>query len=165
MESSGSHGFTLIEIIVTVTLFLVLSSLFMASYSAFNNSQTVKQAASSLIRNLQAVRTNAASGTKPAGCTLPDTLVGYRVDFTGTGYTAQARCLVSGSETGVGPKTAYTLPTGVTFPSVPSSITFYALDRGASRNETISLHGFGTTVKVSVFASGLISDFSPTPTP
>jgi prepilin-type N-terminal cleavage/methylation domain-containing protein len=161
MESSGSHGFTLIEIIVTVALLLVLSGLFMTNYTGFTNAQSVKQAASSFIRNLQAVRTNASSGNKPAGC---DTLVGYIVKFPpldAASYTAQAVC--QGGE--IPDITTYSLPTGVTFSPIPSSITFYALDRGASGDQTISVTGFGMTAKVSVFASGVISDFTPTPGP
>jgi prepilin-type N-terminal cleavage/methylation domain-containing protein len=153
MESSPAHGFTLIEIIVSVALLLVLSGLFMANYSGFNNSQAVKQTASTLVRNLQAVRTKAATGTKPAGC---DTLVGYIVKFPDSStYTAQALC-----QTGaVGGINTYALPTGVTFSPVPSSVTFYALDRGASANETISITGFGLVpTNVSVSVSGVVSE-------
>lgn len=156
MDSSRAHGFTLIEIIVSVTLLLVLSGLFMASYTGFNSSQTVKQSASTLIRNLQAVRTNAASGVKPAGCA---TLVGYNVTFTSDDYTSQARCLVGGVETGVGDETIYELPTGVTFTfGSPVTIKFYPLNRGASSDLTISITGFGTTSVVHVYKSGIVSD-------
>jgi prepilin-type N-terminal cleavage/methylation domain-containing protein len=159
------RGFTLIEIIVSVTLLLLLSGLFMANYNAFNNSQTVKKAASDLIANLQAARTKAASGVKPAGCGAADTLIGYRVSFTGTTYTVRARCLVGATDTGFDAKT-FTLPAGVTFTSpTPGVVTFYALDRGASAALTITLTDLQTTVKVSVFTSGIISDFVPTPTP
>lgn len=151
MQASRTHGFTLIEIIVSVTLLLVLTGLFIANYNGFNSSQTVKQAASTFIRDLQAARTKAASGTKPTGC---DTLVGYTVSFTATTYTDQALCQGGA----VGEIHAYALPTGVTFSPTPNSITFYALDRGASANQTIFLTGFGTTMNVSVFTSGIVSD-------
>ena len=154
------RGFTLIEIIVSVTILLLLSGLFIANYTGFNSSQTVRQAASDVIANLLAVRTMASAGIKPAGC---DTLVGYTVKFPDPAtYTAQALCQV-----GEIPEiTTYTLPTGVKFPSpLPASITFYALNRGASADQTISIMGAGTTMKVSVFASGVVSDYIPTPTP
>lgn len=154
MESPRAHGFTLIEIIVSVTLLLVLSGLFMASYTGFNSSQTVKQAASSLIGNLQAVRTKASSGVKPAGC---DTLVGYAVEFTADAYTASAVCQ-DGDEY---PPVTYTLPSNVTFSPIPDSVTFYALNRGASADQTITITRAGTTMKmkVSVFTSGVVSDY------
>ena len=159
MQSPRAHGFTLIEIIVTVTLLLVLSGLFMASYTGFNSSQTVKQAASDLISNLQAVRTSASAGVKPVGCV---TLVGYIVNFpTDTTYTTQALCLAGA----VGEIRTYTLPRGVTFSPTPQPVTFYALNRGASADQTITITGAGTTMKVSVFTSGVVSDYIPTPTP
>lgn len=158
MESSSrARGFTLIEIVVSVTLLLLLSGLFIANYNAFNSSQTVRQTAATLIRNLQAVRTKAAFGTKPTDC---DTLVGYTVKFPDLAtYTAQAVCQVGE----IPEVTTYTLPTGVTFSPTPGSITFYALGRGASANQTISIVGNGVTSKVSVFESGVVSDFVPTP--
>jgi prepilin-type N-terminal cleavage/methylation domain-containing protein len=145
-------GFTLIEIIVSVTILLVLSGLFIANYNGFNNSQTVRQASLDLISNLQAARTSAAAGVKPSGC---DTLVGYIVNFpTGTTYTAQALCLVGA----VGEKNTYSLPAGVTFSPIPDPITFYALNGGASADQTISLIGNGVTMDVSVFTSGVVSE-------
>jgi prepilin-type N-terminal cleavage/methylation domain-containing protein len=164
-KSMKRNGFTLIEIIVSVTLLLLLSGLFVANYTGFNNPQTVSQSVSDVIMNLQAARTKAVSGVKPALCVTLDTLVGYRVDFTATGstYTVQARCLVSGSEQGVGEIMTYTLPSGVKFSPIPFSMTFYALDRGASADQTISIVGNGVTKKVSVFKSGVISNFIATP--
>ncbi len=145
------RGFTLIEIIVSVALLLLMSGLFIANYTGFNSSQTVKQAASTLIRNLQHIRTKAASGAKPAGC---DTLIGYIVKFPNTAtYTAQAVCQVGE----MNEITTYSLPAGVMFFSAPDAITFYALDRGASADQTISLSGFGTTANVLISTSGLVS--------
>lgn len=160
MESSQpTRGFTLIEIIVSVTLLLLLTGLFIANYTGFNDSQTVKKAASDLITNLKAVRTTASSGVKPVGC---DTLVGYTVSFpTASSYTTQASCDIGL----VGAANSFALPVGVTFSPIPQSFTFYALDRGASIAQTIHLMGFGTPADVSVFASGVVSDFVASPTP
>lgn len=151
MKKTFSHGFTLIEIMVGVSVILLLSGLFMAGYNRFNDRQKVQQAAATLIRNLQAVRTKAAFGTKPAGC---DTLVGYTVTFTAANYEASALCQTPV----VSPVTTYNLPADVTFSPVPGDITFYALNRGALGAQTISLTGFGTTATVSVFTSGIVSD-------
>jgi len=137
---------------VSVTVLLLLSGFFIANYNRFNDAQKVQQAALTLVHNLGAVRTNAAFGTKPAGC---DTLVGYVVLFPDSGtYTAQASCHLGAA----GTVTTYALPTGVTFSPVPASFTFYPLNGGASANRTISLTGSGTTVTVSVFTSGVVSE-------
>lgn len=148
-----NRGFTLIELMVTVTILLLLSVLFIANYNGFNSSQTVRQAASTVVANLQGVRTSAAAGVKPTGC---DTLIGYIVNFpSASTYTSQASCQNNQSF----PVTTYMLPTGVTFSPTPGSITFYALDRGASGNPTITLVGSGTTTttNVYVYTSGVIS--------
>lgn len=164
VTSDGSHGFTLIEIIVSVALLLLLSGLFVASYNGFNNTQAVKQAASNLINDLQAVRASATFGVKPTGC---DTLLGYQVNFAaaGTSYTSVAFCQVGANEETVGEITTYTLPTGTVFAPVPQSITFYPLDHGASADQTITIVGNNTTAEVSVFSTGVVSDYVPTPTP
>lgn len=141
----------LIEIIVSVTLLLLLSGLFIVNYNGFNSSQTVRQAALDVRSNLQAARTSAAAGVKPSGC---DTLVGYIVKFSASAYTIRALC----SNGEVGETKTYTLPTGVTFSSTPDPITFYALNGGASANQTISLVGNGVTMNVSVFTSGVVSE-------
>lgn len=157
------RGFTLIELIVAVTLILLLSGLLIAGYTGFHDTQLVRQAASTVISNLQSVRTQATSGVKPVGC---DTLVGYTVSFpTASTYTASALCLVGGSEETAGAVTSYALPPSVLFSPVPSPITFYALDRGASSDQTITIVGNTTTVRVSVFSSGVVSQYVPTPTP
>jgi prepilin-type N-terminal cleavage/methylation domain-containing protein len=148
-----THGFTLIEILVSVTLLLVLSGLMIANYNGFNDAQVVKQAASSMRSNMQAARTRAASGVKPTPC---DQLVGYQVDFTASTYKVSALCVVSGSEQLVG-DTTYTLPTGVTFAEVPLSTIFYALNRGASVSQTITLSGNDKTASVFIRESGAIN--------
>lgn len=151
-----SRGFTLIELLVSVAIVLILGGMFVANYNGFNNTQTLKKSVSDLVTNLEDVRAMAAAGIKPGGC---DTLVGYTVDFpTNRVYQASALCLVGGSQQIVGTAKVYPeLPAGVVFSPVPASITFYALNRGASGDEVITLAGFGATGDVLVSTSGLVS--------
>ena len=152
-------GFTLIELIVSIAILLLLSSLFIANYNGFNSAQVVRQSRADFMTNLQAVRTNAADGVKPAGC---DTLIGYIVKFPSAAtYTAQALC-ESGEIEDIH---TYTLPSGVTFSPAPTAITFYALNRGASADQTITLTGSGVTMQASVSASGVISEYAGAATP
>ena len=156
---SRRRGFTLLEIIVSVSILLLLSGLFIVNYNGFSSSQNVKQAASGLMANLQAARTRAAVGAKPSTC---DTLIGYNVAFLNEStYTVQALC-DSGT---AGDIQTYTLPTGVLFFPVPADITFYALNHGTKSDETITLEGNNVTMTVSVLASGVVSVYGPTPTP
>ena len=154
-RTNFAGGFTLIEILVSVTLLLVLSGLMVANYNGFNDSQVVKQAASSMRSNIQAARTQAASGVKPAGTC--DELVGYEVDFTQTTYKVSALCIISGDQQIMPNGTTYTLPTGVIFEPIPDSTIFYALDRGASVGQTITLLGNQKTATISILLSGAIN--------
>lgn len=160
VRMTHDNGFTLIEIMVSVTILLSLMGLLIAGYSRFNSSQTVTQAAATLKSNLRAVRTAAASGVKPAGC---DTLVGYIVKFvdsTPATYTAQAVCTVGE----ISEVTTYTFPKGITV-TTAGDITFYALNQGAAADQIITLTGTEKTVQIVVSASGGIDDVVPTPTP
>ena len=159
-----NYGFTLIEIMVSVTILISLTGFLVAGYSRFNSSQTVTQAALTLKTNLRAVRTAAASGVKPAGC---DTLVGYIVKFVNSSpatYTAQAVCAVGE----IDETTTYTLPAGISISVAPAgSITFYALNQGTAEEKILTLTGGSTdkTVQIKVSASGSVEDVVSTPTP
>ncbi len=155
-------GFTLIELMVSVTLLLLLSGLLVAGYNNYNSAQVVVQTAATLKNNLRAVRTSATSGVKPEGCSE---LLGYEVDFpNAVAYTSGARCLSGGATAIVGTVTSYTLPVGVRFAVVPQSILFSSPDGGAS-DQIIELRGSNKSVKLSVSASGSVGEFIPTPTP
>lgn len=132
---------------------LVLSGLLIAGYGNYNNSQSVVQAASTVISNLGNARTNAKFGVKPFGC---DSLVGYEVDFSTDNktYTTRPVCMVSGVQQEVGALQAYTLSGGVTFSSHPSFFIFQVLGQGASSAESIILSGNNNTATVVVSLSG-----------
>lgn len=157
-------GFTFIELIVTVTIVLLLSGFFVASYNTFNRSQAVVQAAQTLKTNLVNIRTRAISSDKPQNC---DELQGYQVAFpSDTTYTSVALCTVSGLTEEVGTKVTYTLPKTVTFFPIPSTFIFYVLDRGASADQVITLKGIGKTLEIGIGKGGTIADYvAPTATP
>lgn len=161
------QGFTFIEILVTVTLMLTLAGLLVSGYSRFNDAQVVSQAASTLVSNLESVRTKAKFGVKPDGC---DTLVGYEVDFTATEYTTSAVCVVDGTQEKVDATTVtYNLPNTVSFSPIPQTVTFFVLSEGVTAAQTITLSGAsGHTSTVYISQSGLIGNTvvtEPTPTP
>ncbi len=159
-------GFTLIEILVSVTILLLMSGLLIAGYSNYNTNQIIAQGSATFKNNLRSIRTLAASGIKPAGC---DTLLGYQVTFpSASTYQSVPLCLVAGTQTSiVASAVSYSLPASVTFSPVPPTILFYTLDRGAAPPTTIKLVKDTLTIQISVLSSGVISDYlaSPTATP
>jgi prepilin-type N-terminal cleavage/methylation domain-containing protein len=127
-EKSMKQGFTLIELIVAVTIMMVLLSVTIVGFSSYNQKQRVKQAALSLKSDLHMARTNATSGKKPISCTSDETFEGYDVSFTTSSYSVAPSC----SSTGQVDVETVVLPTGVTFDPIPSFFTYYPLTQGAS---------------------------------
>ena len=154
-------GFTLIEILVSVTLLLLMSGLLVAGYNNFNDTQAVKQAATSVKSNLRAIRTDASFGKKPDGC---ETLVGYTIEFPDEStYQAVALCVVGGTQQQIGQTQTYTLPKGMKFSPIPQSVVFYALERGASRDQILTIVGATSTAIISVSTSGVVDDYVSSP--
>jgi len=125
-----AEGFTLIEMIVAVTIMLVLLGITIIGYTSYNDRQKVKQAALTLKSDLRMARTNATSGKKPLSCNAFDeTFTGYKVIFTLSSYTVVPLCSL-GEITEE--KVEVTLPSGVSFDPVPYTFTYYPLIKGVS---------------------------------
>lgn len=130
---SFRRGYTLIELLVVIGVMFLLSGSLIANYNAFNDNQRLKQAALTLKNTLRGAQSRALAGQKPtSGCTE---LVGYEISFTETSYSLQARC----SDGLAGEASAVTLPTGVTFSPVPSSILFVVLTGRTDKTGDVSL--------------------------
>ncbi|MDO8451444.1 MAG: prepilin-type N-terminal cleavage/methylation domain-containing protein [bacterium] len=152
------RGFSLIELLIAVSIILVLTTAAVASYNTFHDRQRLREAGLTLKANLRSAQNRAQSGEKPtAGCT---TLDGYKVTFTAVNYTIQADCIGFGF--GSPPAMIITLPSGITFSPVPSDLVFKILGQGASLSAPVTLSliltGFSTTYQISVSPSGDIND-------
>ena len=92
-------GFSLIELMIVVSLFGVVASLVTASYLNFEKNQRVKNAASFLKNELRLIQNKAATGDKgPAGgCPLTSTLGGWYLKIqsgaTQTSYSIGGICI------------------------------------------------------------------------
>lgn len=148
-------GFTLIEVVVSVSIALLVTGLIIANYNSYNDIQTLKQAALTLKNNLRFIQSKAISGEKPAtGCTE---LLGWTIQFTETSYTYQPSC----SDGLVDPVTTVTLPPSVKFSlPIPPSFTMDVLARGTSlpSDTTILLTAVDKTYQILVSTSGDIND-------
>jgi prepilin-type N-terminal cleavage/methylation domain-containing protein len=152
--SEVSPGFTLIELLVVVAIMVVVFGVTIASFNSFNRQERLKQTALNFKTALRFAQTRASSGDKPtSGCT---TFVGMRVLFTASSYVIRHVC----SEGLVGASETTTLPSGITFSPVPSTITFQALTGSTSLSaaQTITFTNSTKLYDVSVSVNGGIDE-------
>lgn len=132
-------GFSLIELMVSVTIIGLLAGLGLVGYSDFNQREQVRQAAETLKSHLRETQSRATGGYKPVGwCAAAGTaLSAWRLRFTSsTEYVIEGVCS-NGSISG--PLTRITLPVGITKTS-GSQVDFYVLT-GASGGGSFNLQG------------------------
>jgi Tfp pilus assembly protein FimT len=163
---SNTGAFTLIELIVVISITMILTGGALVRYSAYAEQQRVVQAGQNFASNLELARSKALTGEKPPGCT---TLTGYQVisDST-TVYHVSAVCT----------NATYTISTvttgrGTTIVPFPP-ITFEPLTYGTSlaSDTSIVIQGSNTATQylVQVTTGGGIekkeysTTSAPTPT-
>lgn len=126
-------GYTIIEILVVLTIIGILFAVGYANFRSFSQRQAVMDAAKTLQGSLRLVQQTALSGEKPDSpfCRPPNRLNGYNLRVNNSGYTVEANC--TGSSVGVVTKEVV-LPFGINIGSIPSPnpITFYVLGNGTN---------------------------------
>lgn len=146
-------GYTLIELILIVGALMLISAFGIARYNEFNERQNVQQSADTFISNLRLVQAKALAGDKPVGCT---TLVGWTVEFALKSYTMYAVCRNAGVETIIdSTRVTVALPGYVNLSYSNGFITYYALGRGTSADQTVQVVGRAITVPVVLSASSI----------
>jgi len=147
------EGFTLIEILIVLSLIGLLTSLGMASYSSYNATQIVASNASNVETLLTEAHSQAISQVIPASCGS-NTLSGYEVDVTLNGqiYTLSAVC---GSKQLI---STNTLPPQVTFANGSTASVVFNAETGIISNPSaIIITGYGQTHTVSINTTGDVS--------
>jgi prepilin-type N-terminal cleavage/methylation domain-containing protein len=148
---SSSKGFTLIELLIVFSITGILTGIGMASYSSYNNNQSLNNASADVLNMLTTAKSRSISQVKPPQCGNTS-LTGYRVTFVSSQYVLHVLC---GGTTHV--LRTQDLPLGVTYATGSStSITFDVL-RGTSTPGLITLSGFGKNKNISVSSAGTIS--------
>lgn len=87
------EGFSLIELLVVVSISLLTIGGGVAAYLDFNQRQDVIEVGRNLESALEAARIKARAGEKPSGC---PTLIGYQVFVDSIANTAQLRAICQG---------------------------------------------------------------------
>jgi len=120
-NNSKSHkGFTLLELIIVISVVAFLSTAGIASYINYNWSETLSAAAQDLAGTIQLAKSRSISQVQPSYCVDNVlSLDGYRInipDLIQPEYTMSAIC----EEVAYDTKT-FKLPTGVEFVSPPDT--------------------------------------------
>jgi len=119
-------GYTLIELLIVITLITLLFTLGVAQYNKFNRRQILVKARDELISNLRLAQAKSLAGEKPDACG-DEILTGHKLKFfpDKQGYKIVAVC---NDEIDV--KTGISLPTGITRKSGPATVFFKGLSQG-----------------------------------
>lgn len=153
-------GFTLIEIIVAMSVIAILSTVGIAAFLNYSRSQSVAQATAELYTTLNLARSRAQSQVKPSSgsCGPPSysSLEGYRVRAaTPTRYDLYAIC--GGSQEFI---EFHVTPSGVTLSSSASSFTFAIITgnvaEAAAGGTPITVSGYGSSQIITVYNDGRI---------
>lgn len=83
-------GFTLVELLVSISIIGVLSVIGITSYNQFNRRQILITTVQNLVSELRITQSKAESGERPAGCV--GSMTGYKVTFYSGGYKIEANC-------------------------------------------------------------------------
>lgn len=165
-------GFTLIELIVTTTIIIILTTIGISSYNNMNETQTLRDAASDLKNNLRMTQNKVAAGEKICGsgvnacgganetCGDEDAeipLSGWRIEFNVNSYRIYGIC---GSNE-FNSKTYSVLgnpKVTISYPLATETLTFKAFPTTVVNAGNICLSGFNKYYKITVSKSGEIND-------
>ena len=125
LRSNKPLGFTIIELLISISILVFIASGLYSAYREVSRRAVFDSTYRELKSNLSAVRQEALSGVRPAGCgTLP--LTDYRVRFTGSSYVVEAHC------EGYIITRTFDLPANVTFTTRPTSISYKVIADGVT---------------------------------
>ena len=154
-----SRGFSLLELLVVVSILVLVIGLSISSFNSFNRRERLKQASLNLKAAIRFAQTRAISADKPASCVASNaSFVGMAINFTNNSYTVQHVC----SDGVAGTDESVTLPPGISFVSVPSSFTYNALTRVTTLSafQPILLTNSIETYKLQVETNGQVNDLN-----
>ncbi len=89
-----ARGYTLVEVLVAISLTVIISSFGLAYYSTFNRRQIMEQAAKKIVSDIRLAQNLALAQQKPSGCACTN-LKSYTFKFkvSSSGYTITPDCL------------------------------------------------------------------------
>jgi prepilin-type N-terminal cleavage/methylation domain-containing protein len=122
-----NDGYTLIEILVSLTIIGLIFSFGYVSFRDFSRRQVVAGVAKTIQGDLRLTQSNAMTGQKPSGCATTLDTFSFRV-VSSTSYTIEANC--GGAAIAV---KDVTLPTGIAISTpTPNPLKFKILGQGTN---------------------------------
>lgn len=146
---NSEGGFTLIELIVVITVIGILSTVGVASFVEYSRSQTIRTAVAEYITILNTAKSRTFSQVKGSNCQTK-VINGYSVTVTSaTSYRFDEVC--GGSSFLIESKT---LPSTLTFSEPYPSFLFRVLTGGVTGHGTATINGYGRSEVITVTAAG-----------
>jgi prepilin-type N-terminal cleavage/methylation domain-containing protein len=137
-SSIKTNGYTLIEILVAITIIVIIFGVGLLNFRDFSRRQSLSSFARQVKGDLSLARENAVSGEKPASvfCSLPNTLDGYSFRLeSDTNYVIEAVC--SGGDVEV---KSVDLPLDLSIEAqLESPILFKVLSRGTNLSGDVTI--------------------------
>lgn len=156
---NSKRGFTLIELMIVLSITAVLGTIGVAGFMTYNKAQILQSSASNLATMLNLAKSRAQSQVKlGASCSESQTLEGYSVDisFVDNKYTLNSRCL--GVLSAVDTKS---LPQNVSFKSPDTSPAsfFFPVQKGGveASGQIVILDSGGRTKTIIINSLGGVS--------
>ncbi len=153
-------GFTLIELMVALSITAVLGIFGIAGFTKYNQIQVLQSSADNLVNTLNLARSRAISQIKPSDCI--GQLGGYSVVISSN--TTYELNIVCSGEDFVIQRTI--LPDKITFTKDSARIFFPVLSREVIGAGTIELSGYGQKKNIIISENGIFASAAlPTPIP
>jgi len=149
------HAYTLIEILVSLTIIGLIFGVGYISFREFARRQVLAGAARSLRGDLRLAQEQALAGKKPSGCGI---LSGYRFrPISASQYAFEAVCDNGSFSIG---KDSVSLPPGINMTPVPGSVLFKVLGQGTDLSSDMEINLVqevtANTVKITITTVGEI---------
>ena len=150
------RGYTLIEILVALTIIGLLFGVGYAGFRDFSRRQAIADAAKEIQGDLRLAQGEAITGKKPEGCSDTKTLSGYGFRADTSKYSIEANCggsVIIIKNVDLPPDITLLTPT-------PNPLLFKVLGQGTNLGSdvnwtlTLTQTGTGNTVTVTVTAGG-----------
>jgi prepilin-type N-terminal cleavage/methylation domain-containing protein len=131
--ASKNNAYTLIELLIGISIISIIFSVGFASYRDFSRRQALTGVTKKIVSDLRTLQQKALAGEKPAGCT---TLDGYKVNISSDSYSLYADC-----SSDILIKTVDLIEDGATLTSTATNntITFKVLGQGTNLTSAVTI--------------------------